>query len=114
MAVPAVTVAAVLLLLLLAYGLHPFVGAAAETILTYQLLAAKCLREERFLVEKEQKDAVFRAAKEPPERLARNARAVHEARKRLAQNANFRLTMEVMLMEIKEIEPNDRSGRNTL
>ena len=78
------------------------------------LLAAKCLREERFLVEKEQKDAVFRAAKEPPERLARNARAVHEARKRLAQNANFRLTMEVMLMEIKEIEPNDRSGRNTL
>lgn len=78
------------------------------------LLAAKCLREERFLIEKKQKDAIFRAAKEPPERLARNAQAVHRARKRLAQNANFRLAMEAMLMEIKEIEANDRSGRDTL
>ncbi len=49
-AVPAITVAAVLLLLLLAYGLHPFVGAAAETILTYQLLAAKCLKTESMKV----------------------------------------------------------------
>lgn len=78
------------------------------------LLAAKCLREERFLIEKGQKDAIFRAAKEPPERLAQHARAVHRARKRLAQNANFRLTMEVMLMEIKEIGANDRSGRDTV
>lgn len=78
------------------------------------LLAAKCLREERFLIEKKQKAQIFRAAKEPPERLAKNVPAVHRARRKLAQNANFRLTMEVMLMELKEIETDDRSGRNTL
>lgn len=78
------------------------------------LLAAKCLRDEGFLIEKDRKDAIFRAAKEPPERLARNARAIHRARKQLAQNANFRLVMEAMLMEIKEIGTNDRSGRDTL
>lgn len=78
------------------------------------LLAARCLRDERFLIEKAQKDAVFRAAKEPPERLARQAQAIHRARKKLAQNANFRLTVEVMLMEIKEIGTDDRSSRDTL
>lgn len=78
------------------------------------LLAAKCLREERFLIEKERAAAVFRAAKAPPGRLARQAQAVHRARRKLAQNANFRLAMEVMLMELKEIEANDRSGRDTL
>lgn len=78
------------------------------------VLAAKCLRDERYLIEKGQKDAIFRAAKEPAEQLARHAQAIHRARKKLAQNANFRLTMEVMLMEIKEIGTDDRSGRNTL
>lgn len=77
------------------------------------LLAAKCLREERFLIEKEQRDIIFRAAKEPPERLARHAQAIHRARKELAQNANFRLAMEAMLMELKETGTDDRSGRNT-
>ena len=66
------------------------------------LLAAKSLREERYLIQKDKKDAIFRLAKEPAEALAKKAHAVREARKRLAQNANFRLTMEVMLMECKE------------
>lgn len=66
------------------------------------LLAAKSLREERYLIQKDKKDAIFRAAAEPPERLAKKAAAVRTARMRLAQNANFRLTMEVMLMDLKE------------
>lgn len=66
------------------------------------LLAAKSLREERYLIQKDKKDAIFRAAKEPAEQLAKKAQSVREARKRLAQNANFRLTIEVMLMDIKE------------
>ena len=66
------------------------------------LLAAKSLREERYLIQKDKKDAIFRGANEPAEQLAKKAGAVREARKRLAQNANFRLTIEVMLMDIKE------------
>lgn len=67
------------------------------------LLAAKSLREERCLIQRDQKDAIFRMAKEPAEELAKKAAAVREARKRLTMNANFRLTMEVMLMDLKEI-----------
>lgn len=66
------------------------------------LLAAKSLREEKYLIQKDQKEAIFRAAKEPAQQLAKKAQSVREARKRLAQNANFRLTIEVMLMDIKE------------
>lgn len=66
------------------------------------LLAAKCLRDERYLIQKDQKDAIFRGAGVPAAVLAKRARAVREARRRLAQNANFRLTMEVMLMDCKE------------
>ena len=68
------------------------------------LLAAKSLREERYLIQKDIKDAIFRGAKAPAEMLAKKAEAVRKARIRLAQNANFRLTMEVMLMEIKETD----------
>lgn len=68
------------------------------------LLAAKSLREERFLIQKDQKDAIFRGAKEPAERLAKKAAAIREARRRLAMNVNFRLTIEVMLMDLKETE----------
>ena len=66
------------------------------------LLTAKCLREERYLIQRDQKDAIFRCAAEPAEILAQKATAVRRARQRLAQNANFRLTLEVMLMECKE------------
>ena len=66
------------------------------------LLTAKSLREEGYLIPRDKKDAIFRAAKEPAALLAKKAAAVRTARMRLAQNANFRLTMEVMLMDLKE------------
>ena len=66
------------------------------------LLTAKSLREEGYLIQRHKKDAIFRAAKEPAALLAKKAAAVRTARMRLAQNANFRLTMEVMLMDLKE------------
>ena len=66
------------------------------------LLTAKRLREEGYLIQRDKKDAIFRAAKEPAALLAKKAAAVRTARMRLAQNANFRLTMEVMLMDLKE------------
>lgn len=68
------------------------------------LLAAKSLREERYLIQKDKKDAIFRSAKAPAEQLAKKAQSIRKARMRLAQNANFRLTMEVMLMELKETD----------
>ncbi len=66
------------------------------------LLTAKSLREEGYLIQRDKKDAIFRAAKEPAALLAKKAAAVRTARMRLAQNANFRLAMEVMLMDLKE------------
>lgn len=66
------------------------------------LLAAKCLREERYLIQKDIKDAIFRNTQFSAANLAKKAAAVRLARQRLAQNANFRLTLEVMLMECKE------------
>lgn len=66
------------------------------------LLTAKSLREEGYLIQKDKKDAILRAAGEPAAQLAKKAAAVRTARMRLAQNANFRLTMEVMLMDLKE------------
>ena len=66
------------------------------------LLTAKSLREEGYLIQRDKKDAIFRAAKEPAALLAKKAAAVRTARMRLAQNANFRLTMEVMLIDLKE------------
>lgn len=66
------------------------------------LLAAKSLRQEKYLIQKDRKDDIFHGATEPAAVLAKKANAVAEARKRLALNGNFRLTMEVMLMECKE------------
>lgn len=66
------------------------------------LLAAKSLREEHFIIQKDKKEMIFSAASEPPEILAKKAGAVTKAKERLMQNGNFRLTLEVMLMELKE------------
>lgn len=38
------------IILLTAYWLHPYIGVAAETVMTYQLLAAKCLKVESMKV----------------------------------------------------------------
>lgn len=67
-------------------------------------LAAKSLKEERYLIQKDKKEAILRAAAEPSECLAKKAAAVRTARMRLAQNANFRLTVEVLLMDLKETD----------
>ncbi len=66
------------------------------------LLTARSLRQEQYLIQKDKKDAIFRGANEPAENLAKKAAAVRTARVRLQQNANFRLTLEVMLMDLKE------------
>lgn len=66
------------------------------------LLTAKSLREEGYLIQRDKKDAIFRGGEEPAALLAEEGAAVRTARMRLAQNANFRLTMEVMLMDLKE------------
>ncbi|MCM1064055.1 MAG: adenosylcobinamide-phosphate synthase CbiB [Eubacterium sp.] len=46
----AVTVAAVMLLLLTAYRIHPYAGMAVECVMTYQILATKCLKVESMKV----------------------------------------------------------------
>ncbi|WP_352399517.1 DNA polymerase III subunit delta' [Anaerotignum sp.] len=66
------------------------------------LLVAKSLRDEGFLIQKDKKEMIFSAAKEPTEILAIKAAAVVKAKECLKQNGNFRLTLEVMLMELKE------------
>lgn len=68
------------------------------------LLAAKTLREERFIIQKDKKELIFSAANESAEGLAKKAAAVAKAKERLMQNGNFRLTLEVMLMKLKENE----------
>lgn len=66
------------------------------------LLAVKALRDERFIIQKDKKELLYSAAKEPMEVLGKKAAAVTKAKERIIQNGNFRLTMEVMLMELKE------------
>ena len=66
------------------------------------LLTAKSLREEGYLIQRDKKDAIVRAAKEPAALLAKKSASVRTARIRMAQNANFRLKIEVMLMDLKE------------
>lgn len=66
------------------------------------LLVAKCLRDEKYLIQKDKKEMILAGAGEPAALIAKKAAAVAKGRERLAQNANFRLTLEVMLMELKE------------
>ncbi len=66
------------------------------------LLAVKALRDERFIIQKDKRELLYSAAQEPTEELAKKAAAVTKAKERIIQNGNFRLTMEVMLMELKE------------
>ncbi len=66
------------------------------------VVVAKALRQEHFIIQKDKKELIFAAANEPTEVLVKKAAAVVKAKERLIQNGNFRLTLEVMLMEIKE------------
>ena len=65
------------------------------------LLTAKSLREEGYLIQRG-KRMPSSGGEGACGTLAKKAAAVRTARMRLAQNANFRLTMEVMLMDLKE------------
>lgn len=57
------TLAVTAFLLLAAYFIHPFVGAALETVMTYQILAVKCLKQESMKVYKCLKDHNLKAAR---------------------------------------------------
>ena len=62
--VVALTVGVTAALLAVAYGLHPAIGCAVESIMTYQILATKCLKVESMLVyEALQKHDLERAKK---------------------------------------------------
>lgn len=54
--VPLLTVSAAALLLGAAYFLHPYAGLLAEAVMTYQILAAKCLKVESMKVYKSLKE----------------------------------------------------------
>lgn len=61
--VPSVTAAISALILLGAYLLHPYAGVLAETVMTYQILAAKCLKVESMKVYKSLKEESLDAAR---------------------------------------------------
>lgn len=46
-----------------AYGIHPYLGVFAETIMTYQILAAKCLKTESMKVYRSLKEEGLEAAR---------------------------------------------------
>lgn len=50
-------------LLLLAYGLHPYLGIATEAVMTYQALAVKCLKTESMKVYQALKDGSLKQAR---------------------------------------------------
>ena len=60
----AVTVAVTTAILLAAYCLHPYIGLLVETIMTYQILATKCLKVESMKVYKCLKDQNLQAARQ--------------------------------------------------
>ncbi len=66
------------------------------------LLIAKRLQDPEYLIQKDMQHEIFACATEPAYELVRKAEAAQNAKMRLSQNANFRLTVEVLLMELKE------------
>ena len=65
------------------------------------LLFAKRLHDDTLLIQQDLQAALYAHATEDAAVLAHKAIAVQQARTRLTQNANFRLTIEVLLMELK-------------
>ena len=60
-----------------AYGLHPAIGCAVEAIMTYQILATKCLKVESMKVyEQLPADSAFAAAQKAARRTGRWRAAV--------------------------------------
>ena len=65
------------------------------------LLFAKRLHDDTLLIQQDLQAALYAHATEDAAVLAHKAIAVQQARTQLTQNANFRLTIEVLLMELK-------------
>lgn len=65
------------------------------------VLAAKCLQNPDVLMQKDREEAIFSHRQKEAADIAKQVDAIVAARRRLAQNANFRLTIEVMLMQLK-------------
>lgn len=68
------------------------------------VLVAKRLGDSSKLIQQDKQREIFAAAGSSAAALAKGADAVEEARRALAANGNFRLTMEVMLLKLKENE----------
>lgn len=68
------------------------------------LLVAKTLGKTDAMIQKDYTTEILQAARLSPARIAAQSEAIITAKERLAQNGNFRLTLEVMLMELKEKE----------
>lgn len=66
------------------------------------VLVAKSTRNSDFFIQQDKETEIFSAANVPVANLVSCAEAVQMAKKQLSQNGNFRLTMEVMLMKLKE------------
>lgn len=67
------------------------------------VLAAKKLGEEKYIIQKDKLQRIFaQAKKETVTGLGKTLSAVWQAKRQLWQNGNFVLTIEVMLMKIKE------------
>ncbi len=67
------------------------------------VLTVKLLRQPTYLIQKDKQEEIFAAAaQQSAADAARKAKAVRAAGQALAQNGNFRLSMEVMLMALKE------------
>lgn len=67
------------------------------------VLAAKKLGDEKYIIQKDKLQKIFaQAKKETLTGLGKSLSAVWQAKRQLWQNGNFVLTMEIMLMKIKE------------
>ncbi len=66
------------------------------------VLVAKSTKNGDFLIQQDKQTEIFSATNIPVANLVSCAEAVQMAKKQLSQNGNFRLTMEVMLMKLKE------------
>ena len=67
------------------------------------VLTAKKLGEEKYVIQKDKKDLIFRqASQETYGGLTKKLEAVWQAKGQLAQNASFQLTIEIMLIKLKE------------
>lgn len=75
------------------------------------IYVAKTLNDENYIIQKDKKGIIFQQSKyETLKSIAKKINIILNAKIQLSQNANFQLTIEVMLIKLKEIY-NDRNNR---